>query len=92
MSEIGSTKGATKKLDGGPEGRKSRDDHAETNASHDEPQNMDDGREEDDESDDRVETIASTRALKNARTFLARRRSVQDALAHIPIEKGPYTL
>ena len=92
MSEIGSTKGATKKLDGGPEGRKSRDDHAETSASHDEPQNMDDGREEDDESDDRVETIASTRTLKNARTFLARRRSVQDALAHIPIEKGPYTL
>jgi len=92
MSEISSAKGATKKLDGGREGRNTRDDHAEASAKHDEPQNADDGREEHDESDDRVETIASTRALKNARTFLASRRSVQDALAHIPIEKGPYTL
>jgi len=46
-----------KKLDGGREGRGARDDHAETSSIHDEPQNVDDGREEDDLSDDRAETI-----------------------------------
>ena len=92
MSEIGSAKGATKKLDGGRKGRDARDDQAETIDTHDEPQNVDDGREEHDQSDDRVETIASTRALKNVRTFLAIRRSERDALVHVSIEKRRYTL